>query len=363
MVLAAGWGSGLLLTRVSIGIARRCGVVARPNHRTSHEGIIPRIGGIGIAVPVLLGFAAAWAVAGGGEAWTKATGAPAGFLWAVILGGAGAFGVGLWDDLRTLPAGGKLGLQVILAAVPPLLGVRLGEINLPGFAACPLPVWAGSAAAFVWVLFWMNAYNFMDGINGIAGRFGEIVALSLLVMTVGVFPLQAVLLAFAVGVLFGFLAWNLPEARTFMGDCGSLFLGYLFSVWTLQLGDGLPAKGSFLAMGVLTLPFSWDVLYTLIRRTVRGENLLQAHRSHLYQRLMSTGLNHLETLSVCEKTFYACGLSAVFLVMVFGSTGDVRGWICLGAAVLAMALYTLYVRGRERRARGRETVSEAADTE
>jgi len=224
-------------------------------------------------------------------------------------------------------------------------------------------LWAGT---ILWMLFWMNACNFMDGINGIAGRFGEIVFLSMMVIVAGKWPGQTVLLGALVGCCAGFLRWNHPHAVTFMGDCGSQWMGYVVGLWSLllvnqsryqwtdtQTGRSLADPACpMIAMIVLTLPFSWDVIYTLIRRALRGENLLKAHRSHLYQRLLVTGLSHAEVLAVCEKTFYLCALCAIAIAR-FTTPRDVEiRWIAIAIAFAGMAAYTMYVLRREGKAVG-----------
>lgn len=368
LAVLAGWAVSYGLTRLSIRLALRFDVVARPNTRTSHEGVVPRIGGIGPAGAFLLAMAGVgiWmglsgGADGGGEAGAGKVPILVGpVFWSLLAGGAGAFLLGLWDDVRSLSAGVKLVAQVLLALAPPLLGLRLERFGLPGMGPWEIPALLGGAAAFAWILFWMNAYNFMDGINGIAGRFGEIMAFSMMLMfllVLGAARVEAYLLAFLGGACFGFLGWNFPTARTFLGDCGSQFLGYLLAVWTLHLAAEVsPVKAVFPAMIALTLPFAWDVVYTLIRRATRGENLLVAHRSHLYQRLMSTGLSHAETLAVCEKTFQACAVASVVVVIFSTSRFIPLQWGGLAASIVAMAAYTRYVRSRER------SVSSGADS-
>jgi len=293
---------------------------------------------------------------GGGEGLKYAPYFTSGFFWAVMAGGTGAFLLGLWDDVRTLRPVAKLVVQVILALLPPLAGVRLVAVGLPGIGPWELPTFLGGAAAFAWVLFWINAYNFMDGINGIAGRFAEILAVALMILTLGRARAEAFLFAFLAGACYGFLAWNLPVARTFLGDCGSQFLGYLFAVWTLHVAGlfkSLPV--AFPAVIVLTLPFFWDVVYTLVRRLIRGENLLKAHRSHLYQRLTATGLSHRDTLMVCEKTFLSCAVAAVVLI-AFGLPRFVWiQWAALVFSIGTLVAYTRNVRRRERAGEGGET--------
>lgn len=368
LACAAGWGAGWMLTRLSIALARKHGIVSAPNRRTSHEGAVPRIGGIGIAVPFVLA-CGALAVArfalpsGGGEAPAWARYVPEGpLLWSLFLGGSGAFFLGLWDDWRSMPAALKLVLQWLVAAIPIACGIRLAHWSLPGVGWWRLAPLLGILLGWLWIVFWMNAYNFMDGINGIAGRFGEIIGLALLLIMVGSRPGEELLVIFLVGGCAGFLRWNAPTARTFMGDCGSQFLGFLFGVWTLHLpqsseslwintqtGSGIPERAyPMLAMLLVTLPFAWDVVYTLFYRLSRGENLLEAHRSHLYQRLLKTGRTHEQVLSVCEKTFYVCALAGVFMARWTTPADVLARWGSLALGLGTLTIYTVYVLSRER---------------
>jgi len=371
-----GWFLSRHLTRFSISLAHRLDIVARPNDRTSHEGAIPRIGGVGIAVPCLLVWAAMGLLrffgphgASGGEA-AAAVGSLASFapeprlLWALLVGGCGAFALGLWDDARALPPVVKLVGQVVIAAVPWMFGLGIVHASLPGVGWWPLPPIAAGLLGLVWVLFWMNAFNFMDGINGLAGRFGEILGFSMVVLAFGVTRSDPLMIALFAGCCTGFLGWNAPEARTFMGDCGSLFVGYVTAVWMLylpdatqtfwintQTGKSVPERAyPFPAMLVLSLPFTWDVIYTLIRRLTRGENLLQAHRSHLYQRLLKTGRNHTEVLGRCMIDFYICALCAVVYARFSSPRDVILRWAMIVIPVAALLTYSIQVLRREQKA-------------
>jgi len=373
--LCLGWAAAFAFTALSIRIAKRTGIVSHPNARTSHEGAVPRIGGIGIVIPYLLAIVIlliGMAVLGKNTGpdspfWALRVINP-GFLWASLLGGAGAFAFGLWDDMKGMNPVVKLFMQIVIAVIPVCFGLGVANFSRPGLGIIGLSGWSAGVLGFCWVLFWMNAYNFMDGINGIAGRFGEIVGLSFfLVAIVGAGAGDRMLLALLVGACAGFLKWNAPNAKTFMGDCGSQFLGFIFALWTLHLPEetmriwilappqGAPPRPElavpFLALVLIMLPFAWDVVWTLIRRARRGENLFQAHRSHLYQRLLATGLTHEQTLAVCEWTFRVCALAGLVLA------GGVRypalrapaiQWGCVIAAAGTMIIYSLYVIQKER---------------
>ena len=369
-----GWISAYYITKFSIGYAKRFGVVARPNKRTFHEGAIPRIGGVGVAIPYLSAIALLLLVQklGFSESLNKTIESilgksfklQSGFLLASLLGGVGAFIMGLWDDVKTLHAIPKLILQLVIAGIPIIFGVRLAHISLPGIGWWEIHPLIGCLLGFGWIMFWMNAYNFMDGINGIAGRFGEVVTFSLLVITsFHIWPLERVLLSFLFGVCYGFLAWNIPTAKTFMGDCGSQFLGFIFAVWTLYLphasmelwsnfhtGAPKPQAGyPFWSMLVLMLPFFWDVIYTLCRRALNGENLMKAHRSHLYQRLTATYSSHAVSLSRIEKYFILCAIPAMVMTVFIDSDHLIGQWGSLAFAFGVMIIYTLDVKRKEKK--------------
>lgn len=366
--VAVGFGLAWLATAFSIALARRFGIVARPNNRTSHTGEIPRIGGIGIAIPVLLAFVAAlvllpppeleplpeWLAILFGTTMLIDTARP--FLLASVIGGGAAFLLGFIDDARSLPAKAKLLGQVVIAAIPAVFGIVVtpGHFGVQPDAAgtsSALVAYGGAALGTLWVLFWMNAYNFMDGMNGHAARFAELVLLALSVLAAG--RPEFLVLGVAVGACFGFLPFNAPTPRTFMGDCGSLAMGYFIGILTMQLGRGHSAGGGEVlhaaAALALTLPFAWDVIYTLFVRLRRGENLFVAHRSHLYQRLLKLGDAHEQVLRIATRTFQVCALFAV-VSMLFAAQAAWAPWAALAGAVGVQALYTKYVWGRERSA-------------
>ncbi|HQH13329.1 MAG TPA: hypothetical protein PLS31_12965, partial [Candidatus Sumerlaeota bacterium] len=147
------------------------------------------------------------------------------------------------------------------------------------------------------------------------------------------------------GALIGFLIFNLTPARTFMGDCGSQFLGYVIAVVPLFLHNDNPVKFPFGASAILLLPFIYDVLFTLIWRLLRGENIMQAHRSHLYQRLLIAGWTHPAVLRLVFITYVLCG----FFAFAFARSQQFSQRLLLSLAALAiMILYTFFVVRQEK---------------
>lgn len=225
-----------------------------PNERSSHTLATPRGGGIGIV-------AASVAAAFMTTDWS----------FAVVIAAVGLFGA--IEDAFGLPVGLRLPVHLVLASVATaqVLGVPL---SANGFAAFVL--WA------VFIAGTANVYNFMDGINGMAGLAGG-VGFALLAAFAFYFGAGAYTLPLAAcAASIGFLPFNIPKARVFMGDTGSVFLGFLFASLVLRLTTGLE---SFLCMAAFLAPFYADSVTTVVLRLCRGENIFRAHRSHLYQYL------------------------------------------------------------------------------
>ncbi|MCX7766515.1 MAG: hypothetical protein N2246_07410, partial [Candidatus Sumerlaeia bacterium] len=299
----------LALTGFSILLARQFKLLAIPTARSSHTKPTPRIGGLGpVAVIFLMNLFLQN---------KNIVASESGFSRLLLIGGTVAFLIGLIDDIVVLSSVVKLLGQCLIGLIPILFNCYLNQLTLPLIGTLHLGV-LGIPLTFLWLLFFINAFNFMDGMDGKAASF-TIIVISAVIICYFVFPpigsdLMPLLfstpltLIIFIGALTGFLLLNYPPARTFMGDCGSHFFGYVLAVIPLCLPI------NFCAYLILLLPFIYDVVYTLIRRWRRGENLLQAHRSHLYQRLMIIGYSHWHVLRICETTYILCALcSASYL--------------------------------------------------
>lgn len=343
------WIVSRLVTARAIGWARRHSIVAEVNDRSSHTVPTPRVGGVGI----FAGFAAAMS----GAVWLPAFGVPLDFaVWpvrawiAVAFALALAFALGLWDDRSDPPALAKLFGQLAIAALPAVLGAYPKTIHVPFLGTAALSAAGGGALAFVWVLLLMNVVNFMDGINGLAGRFAQLFSCGVLVawtaMDPALWPATAMAAAMY-GAAEGFLNFNLPHARTFMGDCGSQFVGAYAAIVTLLGASGTPQPASVAVLLLLVLIFAFDVLFTLAKRAARGAKLLQAHREHLYQRfLVANGENHDRTRRFV--LFFviagAFGGGALFRLRSTAATDAVA----VAALVILPSWYLLAVRHAER---------------
>jgi UDP-N-acetylmuramyl pentapeptide phosphotransferase/UDP-N-acetylglucosamine-1-phosphate transferase len=271
-------GAGIaacLGTRALIPLLRRAAVLDRPNERSSHNIPTPRGGGIAVIGAAL----AAWLVL------VAAGAAPATLL--AVIAGAGALAAISWiDDLRDLSPSVRLGVQCAAVALGVLAALPEGLV-FQGWLPAPLD---RAAAALLWLWF-VNLYNFMDGIDGMAGSETASVGIGLAlfaVIGVGHDPALAALAAALAVAAIGFLVWNWAPARIFLGDVGSVPLGYLLGFLLLATAS----QGYWRIALILPLYFLADATITLLRRLLRGERVWLPHREHFYQQAVRRGLGH-----------------------------------------------------------------------
>lgn len=271
VVLAAGV---FIAALVGTDVVRRRALRERwldvPNARSSHSIATPRGGGLAIVIASSAGFAALW-LAGSIDARLAVV---------LLAGGVSVAVAGFRDDLRPLSAGVRLAVHVgasafavvVLGGVPPVqLGAAVVELGIVGHLVGIL--------AIAWTL---NLFNFMDGIDGIAASQAVFVTMGAAVVGIaagagGAAPASMVVAAAAAG----FLVWNWPPARIFMGDAGSGYLGYVIGVLALAQTRTEPAAVFvWLALGAA---FFADATTTLLRRFAQGDRVYQPHRTHAYQ--------------------------------------------------------------------------------
>ncbi len=254
-----------------------------PNERSLHETPVPRIGGVGLMGGIFCG----WAL------MVKL------LAWWVVLPAIILFAVSLIDDVHGLPVRRRLLVHVAAAA---FLVIGSGVL------------WQGALLGLVVLLYavWMtNLYNFMDGSDGLAGGmtlFG-FTAYGVAALTHGDDMLA--MLNFSIGAAaLGFLYFNSYPARVFMGDAGSIPLGFLsaaIGVWGWQGGDW-PVWFPLLVFS----PFVVDATVTLLKRALRGEKVWRAHREHYYQRMVLMGYGHRNTALLEYLLMFAAGASAIW---------------------------------------------------
>lgn len=332
-IVAALLVSALAVRHLAAG--RTLVVMDHPNERSLHTSPVPRTGGIGIVLGIVLGEALAWWLAGGLVAGRAIAGC-------VLL----VFAVSLLDDIRGLAPLPRLLVQLLAAALLTAWGVAPAALALPGATVTLPPV--VSVLFGVLLLVWMtNLYNFMDGMDGLAGGMGAIGFATLAVLALlggdARLALTGAIVSAACG---GFLLFNFPPARIFMGDAGSSVLGFLAAGLGLAAdrGGSIPLWATLLVFS----PFIVDATLTLLRRAAAREPVWKAHRSHLYQRLARLGWGHRRTTLTAYVLMAGCAASAVALQ--FTSAPVQAGGLC-GWAVI-YAILVLCVNRLERRRNG-----------
>ncbi len=250
-----------------------------PNVRSSHTVPTPRGGGLSVVLVFLTVI--------GGLSFFDAIALEPFFIAGLILSGALVAGIGFWDDHISISAKWRFAVHFIasvgvLTILPELPELRFFSIEVSG----GLFLFGFYAVMLVWLL---NLYNFMDGIDGIAGTEAVTTAISA-ALFLGLqgqndWALLMVLLALSVA---GFLVWNWPPAKIFMGDACSGFLGFVLGLFAVM--TSLSGAINLWSWWILLAVFIVDATVTLLRRIARGEKWYQAHRSHAYQ-ILSRRLN------------------------------------------------------------------------
>jgi UDP-N-acetylmuramyl pentapeptide phosphotransferase/UDP-N-acetylglucosamine-1-phosphate transferase len=301
-------------------------ILDTPNARSSHDVPTPRGGGIGV-MSILL---PVWVVIA--FALTSEPGLTA--RWVIPLAAIALASVSWIDDLRNLGTLPRLGVQVI--------AVIAGALMLPGpvFQGL-LPHWLDTAILVLGWIWFVNLFNFMDGIDGISGveaiGTGSGVALIGFLVIGTHIPLAWHGLVIA-GAAAGFLVWNWHPARIFLGDIGSIPLGYLLG-WLLLV---LAASGYLQAAIILPLYYLADATFTLLRRLLRGEKIWHAHREHFYQQAVRNGRSHAQVSLAVGATNIA--LIALAMLSTTLATQALWSWFVVLAAGALVTMLLLWMK-------------------
>lgn len=327
----------------------RVHLLDRPNERSLHTVPTPRTGGVAIVAASsagLGGLLVAAHLGWLGDGLRAPLAGSEGRALAWILGACIVMAVvSFGDDITPLPISVRLGTQMLTATAVVLGGgVRIDRVPLPLAWQGLLPPVLAILVTILTVVWLSNLYNFMDGMDGFAGGM-TVVGFSVLGMISwrGGAPLLATAMIAVAAAGAGFLLHNRPPARIFMGDVGSVTVGFLAG----SLGAVGVSRGLFdVWVPVLVFsPFIVDATFTLVRRAVRGERVWHAHREHLYQRLVLQGWSHRRTVGV-QYAFMLASAAAATAYLAGGAL--VRLGVLLFVAA-GYAAYALAVARLERR--------------
>ncbi len=297
--LAISWFLTPLVRRVSLYF----NIVAAPNHRTVHNGLTPKLGGLSI----FLAFAVGLVLFG------YRTGELA-FIRPFVFGGAIVVLVGLLDDVFVLGCYRKLLGQILAASVAVYFGISLQTVNLPWIGQIE-PGFAGPLLCVFWIVAMSNALNLLDGLDCLASGFSVLTAafIAIAAVLLGNYQMAATMCLLAAATL-GFLRFNLPPAKIFMGDTGSLLLGFVLATVSLE-AFASPANGTnVLVPGVLfSVPLA-DTALAILRRLVKRQHPFLADKKHIHHLLLERGFDNKMALAIILLVTTLAGCVSLFLV-------------------------------------------------
>lgn len=304
---------GIALAATYIGVAAfrrwslRKGLLDVPNDRSSHDSPTPRGGGLVIVVVSLMLYAFITLFLTNNFKWS-------------YLAAAGLVALISWlDDLYSVSFILRLLVHAIAAALLIWSVSYPRELLIPGINSSFFVGDFGAVIAFLWVVWMVNAYNFMDGIDGLAGS--QAVLAGFAWLTIGYISGIGNIYFFG-GVLafssIGFLIHNWSPAKVFMGDVGSAFLGFTFAALPLMAADEKWPDSPLLFFAAVSFIwfFLFDTVFTFIRRVLRRERVWTAHREHLYQRMTLDGMTH-DSVTLIYSSFTALVAGSVFIGVLF----------------------------------------------
>lgn len=313
------------LTYILIKASSRIGIIDVPNHRSLHDQPKPRTGGLAILVAITLGLVTFKSDISN-ELFSF-------FPYILLLAG-----MAVLDDIYSISAFKRLFLQVIVASLVIYNGLSINTLVLFHYEIPINPI-IGAILSILFIVWLVNLYNFMDGMDGFSA--------GMAIFGFGTFAILAFLkgedgFAFAnlviVVAVLGFLIFNLPPSKIFMGDVGSTVIGMFVALFTLwaDYRDIFPV---YLSVIIFT-PFMLDSTVTLIKRALRREKLMEAHCTHYYQRLVLSGLGHKKTLVIEYTWMGLCSLVSIVLFKVDNINIQIS---VLGVFVLACLIFLIRI--------------------
>lgn len=311
------------------------------DERRVHTHPIPRLGGVAVFTSMVFGLGVATLVRIGSGAHLSASQSE--FSLAVLLGGGVLFAAGLADDLWGLRPLLKVLAQVVAAVVIYALGFQVEVLSLGSVAGFSLG-WLSLPLTIFWIVGVTNAFNLIDGLDGLATGVALVALTSTLAAALVLGNLEVVIVCVAlIGALFGFLRYNFSPARIFLGDSGSLFIGFMLAV--LSVHGSLKSATAVLVvvpLFALAVPLL-DTLVAIGRRWLRGMPLSNGDARHIHHRLLALGLSHRRAaivIYVVASVLAMLGLSLAFAPPTLLTGATVAGGL-LSLCLLAYGMYHL----------------------
>jgi len=298
---------GIFIVPLVIYFSSKMGLIDVPNERKIHHGKISRLGGVAIWVSVMLTFLFLILL----SYYPKGQG-----LSAIITGGSLIFLMGLIDDVYCLKAKFKLFIQIAIATIVILLGVRIDTLYNPFGADIHLGV-LSYPLTLLWIVGITNAINFIDGIDGLAGSIVSISALSIAIVSLVLAPtdsISSLIILILMGAMCAFLTFNYNPAKIFMGDSGALYAGFMLSTISItgivKVSSGI---SMYLPILILAVPVM-DVAYSSIRRILKGTSPFTADSEHIHHKLLHAGYSQDKLVLLLSGFSMVCAVISILVV-------------------------------------------------
>ena len=326
-----------VLTPLVRGLASRRGLLDHAlGSRKVHGRPVPRLGGVAMVVAFYAPLAALLFVDSevGHRFWAQGERAVG-----LFAGGLAIAALGVFDDLWGADARVKFTVQFAVAGLLYAIGFRIDQIANPFGDPIQLGV-LGLPFTLLWIAGVVNAMNLIDGLDGLAGGVALVaVATTFAVAALRGEPLMVLFTAALAGAIVGFLFYNFNPASIFMGDTGSMFLGFVLATTAIQTNQkSATAVAILVPIVALGVPIA-DTVLAVARRAARGAPLFQADRGHIHHRLLAAGLTHRQAVLVLYGASIVLGLFA--LVLAFASSADAALFLLCLSALGALALRRL----------------------
>ena len=298
---------GIFIVPLVIYFSKKNHLIDVPNERKIHHGQISRLGGVAVWASVMLTFLFLVVL----SYYPKGQG-----LSAIITGGSLMFLMGLIDDVYGLNAKFKLFIQIAIATIVILLGVRIETFYNPFGANIELGVMS-YPITLLWIVGITNAINFIDGIDGLAGSIVSISALAIGIVSLVLAPSDSItaLIAFILmGAMCAFLTFNYNPAKIFMGDSGALYAGFLLATLSIT-GIVKPSTGisMYLPILILAIPLM-DVAFSSTRRILKGSSPFVADAEHIHHKLLHAGFSQDKLVLLLASFSMVCALLSIIVV-------------------------------------------------
>jgi len=311
-----------------IAYSKKQGLIDKPNERKIHTEPISRLGGVAIWSSTMLTFLFL----------VFLSYYPYGSLLSgILLGSSLMFFLGLIDDVYTLNAKFKLFIQIAIATLVYLLGVKIDTIINPMGGVIQLGLFS-YPITLLWIVGISNAVNFIDGIDGLAGSVITVNSITLAIIAVAMVPpnpISALIGFILAGAMLAFLTFNFNPAKIFMGDSGALFAGFLLASLSITGVMKAAALAIILPFVVLAVPIM-DITYSSLRRISKGKSPFVADSEHIHHKLLKAGFTQKKTVAILSSVAIVAGAIASYFA------GSIKHYIIyIIALVLIMIMLSI----------------------